>query len=116
MTESNAWYTIGTLSLPAGNYFIQAQAVMANFNTAATVETLCELVGGPLNGTAAGIADLSPDNNTVGIWSATIPIMTYATLTATTTITLQCIAAPSPDVYVYYPQISAIPVTTITYQ
>jgi hypothetical protein len=88
---------------------------MANFNTLSTVETLCELVGGPITG-AYGQADLNTDNSTVGIWLATIPLMTYATLTTTTTITLECVAAPSPNVYVYYPQMSAIPVTSITYQ
>jgi len=115
ISVSNQYYTIGTLSLPAGNYLIQAQAVLSNDSTASTVETLCELVGGPITG-AYAIADLSPDNSTVGIWSATLPIMTYATLTGTTTITLECVAAPNPTVYLYYPQISAIPVTNITYQ
>jgi hypothetical protein len=115
ISVSNEFYTIGTLSLPAGNYLIHASTVAANFNSSANVEVACELVGGPISG-AYALSDLNPDTSGVGIWSQTLPLMTYATLTATTTITFECEAAPSPIVYIYYPQISAIPVTTITYQ
>jgi hypothetical protein len=115
MTVSGSYYTIGTLSLPAGNYLIQASAIAANDSTTANVEVECQLIGGPITG-AIAISDLNPDTSGVGIWSQTLPLMTYATLTSTTTITLECEAAPSPTVYVYYPQMSAIPVTTITYQ
>jgi len=115
MTTSNSFYTIGTLSLPAGSYLIHAQATLANFSTAQNTEALCELAGSP-TGPVYGITDLNPDSSGVGVWQQTVPMMTYATLTGTTTITLECEAAPTPDVYVYYPQMSAIPVTTITYQ
>jgi hypothetical protein len=115
MTETNVFYSIATLSLPAGSYLIHASTVVANDSTSANVEVACELVGGAL-GDAYALSDLNPDTSGVGIWSQTVPLMTYATLTSTTTITLQCEAAPSPIVYVYYPQIAAIPVTTVTYQ
>jgi hypothetical protein len=88
---------------------------MANFNSSANVETVCELVGGSI-GDAYALSDLNPDTSGVGIWSQTLPLMTIANLAATTSITMQCEAAPSPYVYVYYPQMSAIPVTTITVQ
>ena len=116
ISESNTFYAIGTLSLPAGSYLIQAQAVLANSNSSASVETVCELVGSSNVTDAYAISDLNPDTSGVGIWSQTLHMMTYATLTATTTITLECEAAPTPIVYVYYPQMSAIPVTTVTYQ
>ena len=116
MTVSNTFYTIGTLSLPAGSYLIHASVILSNDYTGAAEEGLCELVGGPISG-AYAFSDLNPDTNNVGIWSQTLPMMTYATLTGTTTITLQCEAAPATTaVFVYYPQIAAIPVTTITYQ
>jgi hypothetical protein len=115
MTVSNAFYSIATLTLPAGSYLIHASTVVANFNTAANVEVACELAGGAVTD-AYALSDLNPDTSGVGIWSQTLPLMTYATLTATTTIVFECEAAPSPTVYVYYPQMSAIPVTTVTYQ
>ncbi len=115
ITTSNEFYTIATLTLPAGSYLIQGKVVMANFNSSANVETVCELVGGSI-GDAYALSDLNPDTSGVGIWSQTLPLMTIANLAATTSITMQCEAAPSPYVYVYYPQMSAIPVTTITVQ
>ena len=115
ITGNNAFYTMATLTLPAGNYLISSRIVAAN-DGAADVEVVCEIAGSNITTTYAQ-ADLLPDNNTVGIWLATLPIQVVASLPGSTAVTLQCEAAPGPlTLFMYYPQITAIPVTTLTQQ
>ena len=109
IAAANTFYTIATLTLPAGSYFITSKVTVSNFDWCAN------LTGGSLSGTYAQV-DLEPDNGTVGIWLATLPLEAVATFSGTTAVSLQCEAAPNPDVYIYYPQMSAIPVTNIVNQ
>ena len=115
ITTTNTFETIATLTLPAGNYWISSKVTVSNFNTVADVEVVCQLAGGSLTGTLS-IADLSPDGGGVGIWSETLPLEAAGNFTSTTSVTLQCEAAPNPTVYLYWPQITAIPVANITTQ
>jgi hypothetical protein len=113
MTSSNAFYNVATLTLPAGNYLITSKVTVANAG-GGDVEVVCQLY--PLSGNYAQ-ADLLPDNGTVGIWLATLPLETVATFGTTTAVTLECEAAPGPlTVFLYYPSIIATPVTTVTTQ
>ena len=115
ITSSNAFYTVATLTLPAGNYWISSKVTVANDSSVADVEAVCQLSGGPLTGTYAQV-DLLPDNSTVGIFLATLPLEAAVTFTSSTGVTLQCEAAPTPTIFVYYPQMTAFPVTSITTQ
>ncbi len=115
ITTADVFFTAATLTLPAGNYWISSKITAAN-DGATDIEVVCQLAGGPITGSYSQV-DLLPDNSTVGIFLATLPLETAVTLTSTTAITLQCEAAPSPvTLFLYYPQMTAFPVTNITSQ
>jgi len=112
---TNEFAAMATLSLPGGSYWVRATIVIGN-DSGADVEAVCELSGGPISGAVAE-SDLSTGFVDYFVWFETLSVMTYANLTAPTTVSLACEAAPIiGNVYPYYPQMAAIPVTTITYQ
>ena len=82
---------------------------------ATNLEVACQLFG---IGGSLSLVDLLPDNSTVGIWLATIPLQGVVTYSGTGSLQLQCFGAPnvSGNLFAYYPRLTAIPATNLNLQ
>lgn len=77
------WTDLATTSLPAGSYFIEAEAMVENLQSLQTNFT-CDLVDSSSN-------ELQFERATTGDWM-TIPVQAVVTLSSPDTITLRCLS------------------------
>jgi hypothetical protein len=100
----STWVNLATTSLPAGSYFVQAEAE-ADSTTSIPTEYSCDLVDSSNNQFQATNANSSGD------W-VTVPVQAVVTLTSADTISLQCLATqPLSEAFNW--QLAAIKVGTV---
>jgi hypothetical protein len=83
------------------------------------VEAYCELSDATSvinSSSTAAIADLMPDNATVGAWIATVPLQTAASFAVATNVFINCAAGPASVIgaNAERPTLTAIQVTGLT--
>jgi hypothetical protein len=108
---------VRSMNLVAGSYLIYGSVQLTNAG-GIQVEAFCQLqdalnVINTSNTTA--VADLMPDNNTVGSWSEMVPLETAATFSSSTVVTIACGGQQGQyPLYAYRSTLTAVQVSNLT--